>query len=107
MSIWAVIKTGGKQYKVSEGQTLDVEKVKPDSKGYVVFDQILAASREDGLELGKPTLANAKVRAKIIEEFKNKKIQVIKFKSKSRYLRKRGHRQVKTRILIEKILVPS
>src|SRR3989344_9444088 len=105
MNSWAVIKTGGKQYKVSEGQTLVVEKVKPDSQGYVSFNEVLLAKKDNALTVGKPQVEKAKIKAKVLGNFRDKKIKVGKFKPKSRYLRVRGHRQTKSKVLIEKIIV--
>lgn len=103
MDTWAVIKTGGKQYKVAEGDIISVEKVKSDGKGEISFDEVLLLKNQSNLVIGKPQVEKAKVKAKILENYKDKKIKVIKFKAKSHYLRTRGHRQHKTRVLIEKI----
>lgn len=103
MNTWAIIKTGGKQYKVSEGDTLAVEKLHPKDKDSVTFSEILAVCVKDSLKVGQPLVDKAKVRGKILENIKDKKIRVVKYKSKSRYLRTFGHRQQKTRILIDKI----
>ena len=102
---WAVIKTGGKQYKVEEGREIIVEKLDGQKDANVSFDQILALGG-DKITIGTPTVERAKVTGKIVETFKDKKIRVVKFKSKSRYLRTTGHRQQKTKIFIEKILLP-
>lgn len=104
MNTWAVIKTGGKQYKVSEGQTLVVEKLNKDKDSAVTFGEVLAVRNEKGVTIGLPLIDKAKVTAKVVENTKDDKIKVVKFKSKSRYLRTYGHRQLKTKILIEKIL---
>jgi|SRR3989344_9481199 len=104
MNTWAIIKTGGKQYKVTEGGTLSVEKLPKSNKDSVTFDQVLALATNGRIKIGKPYLTDTHVHAKILENYKDKKIRVVKFKSKSRYLRTRGHRQQKTKILIEKIL---
>lgn len=99
--VWAVIKTGGKQYKVEEGTKLAVEKLEPkDDK--VVFDQVLAIGG-DKVQVGTPFIEKAKVTAKVVEQFRGEKIRVVKFKSKSRYTRTTGHRQNLTRVLVEKI----
>lgn len=103
MNTWAVIQTGGKQYKVSEGQTVAVEKLKAGDSGKVRFDKVLLVKQDNGITLGKPFIENAKILGKIIENFKDKKIKVVKFKSKSHYRRTQSHRQKKTRLLIEKI----
>lgn len=102
MSNWAIIKTGGKQYKVTEGQTLSVEKLDGEKDSKITFSEVLALGG-DKVEVGMPILTKAKVTAKLLETFKDKKIRIVKFKSKSRYLRQAGHRQQKTKVLIEKI----
>ena len=104
MDKFAVIKTGGKQYLVAEGDLISVEKLEA-SKESVVLSEVLLFYDSKGLVLGKPFIANAKVNAKVVDNFKGKKIRVVKFKSKSRYTRTRGHRHIKTKILIEKISV--
>lgn len=102
MSNWAVIKTGGKQYKVSEGQTIVVEKIEGEKDSKIKFDEVLALGGEKVL-VGMPLIDKAKVEGKLVEAFKDKKIRIVKFKSKSKYLRTTGHRQQKSRVLIEKI----
>jgi large subunit ribosomal protein L21 len=103
MSKIAVIKTGGKQYKVKEGEILKVEKLDAKPKSKVKFDTLMVAST-DGKEvnIGKPFLAE-KIEAEVIEEGKNKKVSVVKYKSKTRYLRNVGHRQAFTKVKIGKI----
>ena len=103
MNTWAVFKSGGKQYKVKIGDTLSVDKLNSNDKDSTVFDQVLLTSTNGQIQIGKPYLEKAKIKAKIIKDFKEKKVRVVKFKSKSRYLRTRGHRQQKTKILIEEI----
>ncbi len=105
MNIWAVIKTGGKQYKVAEGDKIDIEKVNKDKDDYISFDEVLFLNHDNKLLLGQPVVKGAKVKAKVIEVLRDRKIRVVKFKPKSRYLRTQGHRQTKTKILIEKILI--
>ena len=105
MSSWAVIKTGGKQYKVAEGDVVSTEKLKPVESGKIIISDVLAVSTEKGITVGKPYIVNAKVIGKILENLKDKKIRVVKFKSKSRYTRTTGHRQTKTKVLIEKIQI--
>ena len=103
MNTWAVIRTGGKQYKVEVGQTLDVEKLDIEDGKTVTFSEVLLVQDEKNLKIGKPTLDKAKVTAKLVENFKDKKVRVVKFKSKSKYLRTNGHRHQKSKVLIEKI----
>lgn len=98
---WAIVKIAGKQYKVEEGQTVVVDKLEGE-RDAVSFDQVLALGGEK-MTIGMPLIDKAKVRGKILDTFKGKKIRVVKFKSKSRYLKTYGARPQKTRILIEKI----
>lgn len=104
MSTIAVIKTGGKQYKVKEGQTLKVEKINGDQGEKVTFDTLLIADSESGeiTSLGTPSLGN-KVSAEIIETAKDDKVMVVKYKNKTRYKRTIGHRQPYTKVKINKI----
>jgi len=102
----AVIKTGGKQYKVKEGDKVKVEKLDAEKDASVELDQVLLISDEDGKDvtIGSPMIAGAKVSAKVLSHGRAKKIDVIKYKRKVRYRRKYGHRQEYTEILIEKII---
>jgi len=99
----AVIKTGGKQYKVKENDLIKIEKLKFDVGKKVKFDTLLVAS-EDAKEfnLGTPTLGE-KVEAEVSEHGKNDKVTVVKYKNKTRYLRTKGHRQHYTKVKINKI----
>lgn len=103
MDTWAVIRTGGKQYKVAVGEKVDLEKIKDKTEGSVIFAEVLAVKSEKGVQIGKPLVEKAKVTGKVLEAFKDKKVRVVKFKSKSRYLKTTGHRHQKTKVLIEKI----
>ena len=105
MNTWAIISTGGKQYKITEGQTLVVDKFNDQGKGRIDFDRVLLVKEDKNLTVGKPYVEKAKVTAKVLENFKDKKVRVVKFKPKSRYLRVGGHRQAKTKVLIEKIQI--
>jgi len=103
MAIIAVIKTGGKQYKVAEGQVIRVEKLDGEQGKEIKLETLLITGPNgEIIELGQPTLGE-KVSAEIIETGKGKKITVVKFKSKVRYRRKIGHRQPFTKIKINKI----
>lgn len=99
---YAVIKTGGKQYKVVENQVLSVEKLEGDGKSFV-FDEVLLLVDGDKVEIGAPTLAGVKVYADVIAEVKGEKIEVFKYKSKSRYRKHTGHRQKYTQVKISGI----
>ena len=97
----AVIVTGGKQYKVSEGDTLFVEKIEAEEGSAVTFDQVLAVSN-DGLKVGED-VKNASVTASVVGNGKGKKVIVYKYKRKTGYHKKNGHRQQYTEVKIEKI----
>jgi len=101
--MYAIIKTGGKQYRVEEGQIIKIEKLSAEEGENVEFDQILAVSDDDGLKAGSPMIEGASVNGKVIDQGKNKKIVVFKYKPKIRYRKKTGHRQPYTRVLIEDI----
>lgn len=100
--MYAIIATGGKQYKVAEGDIIKVEKLGVEGANYT-FDQVLAVNKGDKLVVGDPTVANASVTATIVEEGKNKKVIVFRYKRKSGYHKKNGHRQPYTKVKIEKI----
>lgn len=102
MDTWAVIRTGGKQYKVQEGETLNVEKLDVEKDKTISLDEVLLIGG-DKVVVGTPLVEKAKVTAKVLDEIKDKKVRVVKFKSKSKYLRTKGHRHQKTKIQIEKI----
>ena len=103
MAKFAIIKTGGKQRRVSEGDTIFVEKIEGDDGKAIKFDTLLVAD-ENGkeVEIGTP-LVKSQVEGKIVEQTKDKKIEVIKFKAKSRYRRKHGHQQLQTKVEITKV----
>ncbi len=100
--MYAIIATGGKQYKVAEGDIIKVEKLGVEAGATVSFDQVLVVNKDE-LVVGNPTVANATVTATVVEEGKNKKIIVYKYKRKTGYHKKNGHRQPYTKIKIEKI----
>lgn len=110
----AVIKTGGKQYIVSPGQKIKIEKIgkKPASAkatageegSEVVFGEVLLLQKGNKLEIGKPLVKGAKVLGKILRQGKNKKVIVFKYKPKTRYKKKKGHRQPFTEVEITKIV---
>ena len=100
--MYAVIATGGKQYKVSEGDIIKVEKLGVAEGETVTFDQVLAVN--DGtLKIGTPTVAGAAVTASVVREGKDRKVIVYKYKNKTGYHKKNGHRQLFTQVKIEKI----
>jgi large subunit ribosomal protein L21 len=96
----AVIKTGGKQYRVSAGDKLNVETLPAAAGAEIAFDQVLMLGDGDAAEVGTPYVAGAKVMAKVLEHGRGEKIRVIKFKRRKHYRRQMGHRQNYTRIEI-------
>ena len=102
--MYAVLVTGGKQYRVQEGDVLFVEKLNAEVDSTIELNNVLAVSKEDGeLVIGKPVVEGVSVAVKILEQGKAKKIIVFKYKAKKDYRRKQGHRQPYTKILVEKI----
>ena len=101
--MYAIIKTGGKQYRVSEGDVVMVEKLAANEGEAVTFDQVLTVVKDDEVVVGKPLVEGAKVTAKVEAQGKDKKILVFKYKAKSNYRRRQGHRQPFTKVVIEKI----
>ena len=101
--MYAIIKTGGKQYRVQEGDNIFVEKLNADVDSNVVFDQVLAVVNDGDVKVGTPVVEGAKVTAKVLAQGKEKKVLVFKYKAKSNYRRRQGHRQPFTKVTIEKI----
>ena len=102
--MYAVIKTGGKQYKVSEGDTLFVEKLAVKDGDKITFDEVLAVGNGDAIKVGAPLVDGASVTAKVaVAEGKAKKVIVFKYKPKKGSAKKQGHRQPYTKVVIEKI----
>ena len=101
--MYAVIQTGGKQYRVSEGDVLNVEKLAVEAGENVVFDKVLTVVNDGDVMIGKPVVEGAKVTAKVVEHGKGKKILVFKYKAKSNYRKRQGHRQPYTKVEISKI----
>lgn len=99
--MYAVIATGGKQYKVSEGDVIRVEKLAGEKGDKVTFDQVLAVSN-DGLKVG-DDVKNATVEGEVLRQGRARKVIVYKFKAKKGYHKKNGHRQLFTKVKIEKI----
>ena len=100
---YAVFKTGGKQYRVKQGDTLDVEKLSVDVDSIAEFGEVLAISNDGEVTFGSPPIEGAKVLARVDSHYKDKKLMVFKYKAKTRYRRKRGHRQTYTRVVIQDI----
>ena len=101
--MYAIVKTGGKQYKVAQGDVLFVEKLEANEGDVVTLDQVLAVAGENGLTVGSPVIEGATVTAKVVAQGKAKKVIVYKYKAKKDYRRKQGHRQPYTKLVIESI----
>ncbi len=101
--MYAIIKTGGKQYKVQEGDIIYVEKLGAEAEESVQFSEVLAVSDGKKLTVGKPYVKNYVVKGTVVKNGKGKKITVIKFKAKKNYKRTQGHRQPYTKVQIESI----
>ena len=98
--MYAVIKTGGKQYRVSKGATLKVEKIDAEEGATIKFDQVLMLSDGKNVSIGTPLLDGSQVTAKVLSQGKGRKIEVIKFKRRKNYKRNVGHRQMYTEVEI-------
>ena len=101
--MFAIIETGGKQYRVTAGDILRVEKLPAEVKNSITFDQVLLIADGDKVEVGTPVVTGAKVTAEVVRNAKAKKVTVIKYKSKIRYKKTVGHRQQFTEVKIDKI----
>ncbi len=101
--MYAIIVTGGKQYKVAEGDTIYVEKLNAEDGSSIVFDNVVMVADGDNLKVGAPAVAGATVEGKVVKTGKQKKIIVYKQKAKKNYRRKQGHRQPYTKVEIAAI----
>ena len=101
----AIIETGGKQYKVAEGDTLFIEKLPVEAGEAVTFDKVLAVIDGDNVTVGTPVVEGAKVDASVVKNGKGKKIRIFKYNPKKGYRRRQGHRQPYTKVTIGKISV--
>ena len=101
--MFAIIKTGGKQYRVAEGDVLRVETLEKDPKSAITFDQVLLIDTDGALQVGKPTLAGATVEAEVITHDRAKKVIIFKKKKTTTYQRTQGHRQWFTEVRITAI----
>ncbi len=101
--MYAIIETGGKQYKVSEGDVIKVEKLAVEAGTAYAFDKVLVVSGDDGISVGAPYVEGAKVAATVIGDGKAKKVIIYKYKSKKGFHKKKGHRQPYTMLKIDSI----
>ncbi|MBC8545363.1 50S ribosomal protein L21 [Clostridiaceae bacterium NSJ-31] len=101
--MYAIIETGGKQYRVQEGDVVFIEKLNVEAEEKINFEKVIAVGKEDGLVVGSPYVAGATVAAKVVKNGKGKKITVLTYKPKKDSKRKIGHRQPYTKVEIEAI----
>ena len=101
--MYAVFKTGGKQYRVSEGETLKIEKLEVEPGKKVTFNEVLMIADGENVQVGSPLVDKACVEAKVISQGKGKKVNILKFKRRKQYMKQQGHRQLFTEIQIGKI----
>ena len=101
--MYAILKTGGKQYKVSEGDVIYVEKLNAEADATVTFDQVLAVVDGENSKFGTPVVEGAKVDATVVKNGKGKKIRIFKYTPKKGYRKRQGHRQPYTKVEIGKI----
>jgi large subunit ribosomal protein L21 len=104
-AMYAVIKTGGKQHKVSEGEIVTVEKLAGGKGDVVTFDEVLLVAKDDDVKVGTPLVKGAKVTGEIIEQSKGDKIIVFRMKRRKGYHKKTGHRQLQTSLKIKEISI--
>lgn len=105
--MFAVIRTGGKQYRVQEGDILEVEKLQKKEGQKVVFKEVLLIEDGESVLLGSPLVEKAQVKAEVVEDFKDEKIVIFKKKRRKQYRRTAGHRQELTRVKIEQIIAEA
>lgn len=101
--MFAIIKTGGKQYKVSEGDEIIVEKLEAEENTAVTFEEVLAIFDGDSAKIGTPKVEGAKVTGTVVKNGKGPKLRIFKYKHKTNYRRRQGHRQPFTKVKIDKI----
>jgi len=100
---FAIIQTGGKQYRVSSGEKIKIEKLSGETGADVVFDKVLLSAHGDAVAVGAPYVSGAKVEAKIVRQARDRKKIIFKYHSKARYRKKKGHRQHFTEVEIVKV----
>ena len=101
--LYAIIKTGGKQYKVAEGNEIIIEKLDAEEGSSVTFEEVLAVGEGEKIKFGRPLVEGAKVTASVVKNGKGPKLRIFKYKHKTNYRRRQGHRQPFTKVKIEKI----
>ena len=101
--LYAIIKTGGKQYKVAEGSEIIIEKLDAEEGSSVTFEEVLAVGEGEEIKFGRPIVEGAKVTGSVVKVGKGPKIRIFKYRHKTNYRRRQGHRQPFTKVKIEKI----
>lgn len=101
--MFAVVKTGGKQYIVKEGDSFDIEKIEGEKGGKAKLGEVLLVADDKDVKIGDPSIKGAEVEVEIKDQFKDKKVEIIRFKKKTGYKRKKGHRQQLTKVEVKKI----
>ena len=105
MTKYALVETGGKQYKFEAGKTYKIEKIVAEVGAEVVFDRVLSLHQDEKADFGTPYLQKAKIKATVVEQFKDKKVTIIKFKRRKHHMKTQGHRQQLTNIKVNTIEV--
>ncbi|MFK7160137.1 50S ribosomal protein L21 [Marinospirillum sp. MEB164] len=98
--MYAVIKSGGKQYRVKEGQTLKLEKIEVATGESIQFDEVLLVSDGENIKVGAPVVAGAKVTAEVVDHGRGDKVRIIKFRRRKHHMKRQGHRQWYTEVKI-------
>lgn len=100
---YAIFKTGGKQYRVEKGDKIDVEKLDAEVGDTITFDEVLASGEGDSVQVGAPFVDGGKVTAKVLDQFRDKKVTAFRFKRRKGYHRTKGHRRHLTRLEIQSV----
>lgn len=101
--MYAVIKTGGKQYRVAKDQILDIEQLDVEPGQSIDFEEILMIADGDSIKVGSPLVSGAKVKAEVVEHGRHKKVEILKFKRRKHHMKRQGHRQGYTKVKITDI----
>ena len=103
--MYAIIRTGGKQYRVAKDDVIEVEKLPVQADEDIAFEEVLAVNDDEGFKIGTPVVEGASVKAEVVENGKSDKVIIYKYKSKKDYRRKQGHRQPYTKVKITDIVL--
>ena len=102
--MYAIVESGGRQYRAEEGHSFSVEKLPYEVGEQIELDKVLMLADGDNISVGRPTVDSASVKATVVEQYRGKKIFVLKYKAKKRYRHRQGHRQYYTRLRIDEIV---